>query len=207
MTDRATFMAGVRAALEHPSASVPSEAPPNADPSPARLAHAGDAIVEMFAKNAEAVGMHVRRCTASQITTTVGDILRENNAKQVAVGGGIEVGEGFELFDWRSESSIDGMFDLDAGVTDVQCAIAESGTLVLSSDGQEGRGLSLIPTIHIAVVRVSQVVPDQFDFWKQAGTVPSSIVFITGPSKTADIEGELIQGVHGPREVFIVLAE
>src|SRR5690606_18699946 len=96
--------------------------------------------------------------------------------------------------------------------TDVHAAIAETGSLVCCSDGGHSRGLSLIPPVHIAIVRKSDILPDMFDFWpryaqSQPDELPSSIAFITGPSKTADIEGVLITGVHGPGRVFVLVVE
>ena len=96
------------------------------------------------------------------------------------------------------------------GVTDVHAALAETGTLICSTDGSHSRGASLIPPVHIAIVRERDIVPDMLDYWARLGGVPggelpSSQSFITGPSKTADIEGVLVTGVHGPGEVHIVL--
>ena len=97
-------------------------------------------------------------------------------------------------------------------ITDVHGAIAESGTIVCASDAGHSRGLSLVPPVHIALVRQSDILPDLIDFlrkWKgtPGSGMPSSLTLITGPSKTADIEGELIVGVHGPGQVHIVVME
>ena len=97
------------------------------------------------------------------------------------------------------------LYEVDAGITDAVCAFAESGTIVVTSGPQRNRGTWLIPPIHICVLRASQILPDLLD-WKPAA-LPTSLTFITGPSKTADIEGILITGVHGPRAVHIFLTE
>ena len=117
-----------------------------------------------------------------------------------------------EFVPWGNVPTFEPLYRVDAGVTDVQAAIAETGTLVCWSGPGRGRGLSLVPPVHIAVVRRSDIVPDLIDYLARHAqhgpeALPSSIVFITGPSKTADIEGVLITGVHGPREVHILLVD
>ena len=72
------------------------------------------------------------------------------------------------------------------------------------------RGLSLVPLRHVAVLRRSEILPDMIDYLESLEgssitDLPSSQVFVTGPSKTADIEGKLFTGVHGPAEVHIFL--
>ena len=68
------------------------------------------------------------------------------------------------------------------------------------------RGASLIPPVHIAVVAQAQIVPDLCDYFGGLGlSLPANINVITGPSKTADIEGILITGVHGPGDVHVAL--
>jgi L-lactate dehydrogenase complex protein LldG len=103
-------------------------------------------------------------------------------------------------------------FTLDAGITDVHAAVAETGTLICCSGPGHSRGLSLIPPIHIAIVRAADILPDMLDYFasrrgQKSPQLPSSQAFITGPSKTADIEGELIVGVHGPGRVYVVVVE
>lgn len=100
------------------------------------------------------------------------------------------------------------LFAVDAAVTGVQLAIAETGTIVCRSGPGQARGASLIPPLHVALVCAPQIVPDLFDAFDQLaalGALPTNVNLITGPSKTADIEGVLVTGVHGPGAVHIVL--
>jgi L-lactate dehydrogenase complex protein LldG len=98
------------------------------------------------------------------------------------------------------------------GLTGVDAALAATGSLVLSSGDGRARAASLLPPIHIAVVTADQILPD-LESWlassKAAGSAPirrpSNIVVITGPSRTADIAMQLVMGMHGPREVHVVL--
>jgi len=106
-------------------------------------------------------------------------------------------------------------FAAGAGITGVDFVLAESGTLVLSSATEGAQVTSLAPPIHIALYRRSQLVGSLDDVLAKlpiarSQQVPStnrSVVFITGTSRTADIEQILIKGVHGPREVHAVLVE
>lgn len=218
--DRATFMARVRDALEVGQTQPPSERPPVVDEALARLASTEDELVAMFTKRAEAVGMHVHPCTAAELTARLIALLREVGAKRIATSVGsipqaLGLNEalrraGFELVDWKKQPGFEAQYELDAGVTDVHAAFAETGTLVCNSDAGHSRGLSLVPPIHVALVREADILPDMIDYWPRlrglaSGDLPSSQAFITGPSKTADIEGVLIQGVHGPERVEIMV--
>lgn len=87
--------------------------------------------------------------------------------------------------------------DLEFGITAATGAIAESGTLILRDGDSPYRLAALAPWVHIAVVRRGTLVRTVADAVTALDSDPS-IVFVTGPSKTADIEGILIEGVHGP---------
>jgi L-lactate dehydrogenase complex protein LldG len=117
---------------------------------------------------------------------------------------------GIAVDDWRGDRTMAAGYDAGAGVTDVRAAIAETGTLVYASDADHGRGLMLVPPIHLAVVRTRDIIPDMLDYMRQMGAanpaeLPASQTLITGPSKTADIEGVLVTGVHGPGAVHVLL--
>ncbi len=87
--------------------------------------------------------------------------------------------------------------DYAFGITKASAAIAESGTIMLKDVDSSSRLGALTPWIHIAVIKEADIVatiPDAIDLF---GDDPS-IIFCTGPSKTADVEGILIEGVHGP---------
>lgn len=107
-------------------------------------------------------------------------------------------------------------FGQDAGVrvglTGVDAALAATGSIVVMSGYGRYRAASLLPPVHIAVVAASQIVPD-LESWlatqKEAGLEQtrqrSNIVVITGPSRTADIAMQLVMGMHGPREMHLLL--
>jgi len=87
--------------------------------------------------------------------------------------------------------------DYSFGITRASAAIAESGTIMLKDSVTSARLAALAPWIHIAVLAESDIVGTIGEAIKRFGDDPS-IVFATGPSKTADVEGILIEGVHGP---------
>jgi L-lactate dehydrogenase complex protein LldG len=106
-------------------------------------------------------------------------------------------------------------FAAEVGITGVDFALAETGTLVLSSLTEGAQLASLAPPVHVALYRRSQVFGSLEEIleWLPVPRDPAqpvlgrSVVFITGSSRTADIEQILIHGVHGPREVHAILVE
>ena len=106
------------------------------------------------------------------------------------------------------------LFELGAGVTAAQWGIADTGTLVLESSDERHRLLSLIPPMHIAVLRVERLVDTLGEAIARVRGPSSSphppsraITFITGPSRTSDIELTLAIGVHGPQVVHVILID
>jgi L-lactate dehydrogenase complex protein LldG len=95
------------------------------------------------------------------------------------------------------------------GVTEVFCAIAETGTLMTLSGTRTPPVSSLLPETHIAVLRVSQIVPSMEEAWRRLRATPDypprAVNFISGPSRTADIEQTLTFGAHGPYRVHLIL--
>jgi L-lactate dehydrogenase complex protein LldG len=98
-------------------------------------------------------------------------------------------------------------------VTPCHAAIAETGTLMLISGAQTPTTLNFLPETHIVVLRRDQIVATYEDAWdrlrarKTAEPLPRAINFVTGPSRTADIEQHIELGAHGPRRLHIVLVE
>ncbi|MCZ6678759.1 MAG: lactate utilization protein [Candidatus Poribacteria bacterium] len=94
----------------------------------------------------------------------------------------------------------------DIGLSGVEAALAETGSLVVHSGPGKSRMVTLLPPVHIALVPVSGLMPDIF-IWTaaRAGKMPANVILISGPSKSADIEMTLVLGVHGPRRLIAVL--
>ena len=111
-----------------------------------------------------------------------------------------------EFASWK-----DALFDTrQAGITHCAGAIADTGTLVLLPDGGEPRTLSLVPPCHIALLAASTIADNlaglvEAGCWQQA--MPTNLLLVSGPSKTADIQQTLAYGAHGPSRLLVVLVE
>lgn len=105
--------------------------------------------------------------------------------------------EKIEGITFETEYDVGKVNDYTFGITKASTAIAESGTIMLKDEDTSSRMGALTPWIHIAVIKESDIVATIPDAIERFGDDPS-IVFCTGPSKTADVEGILIEGVHGP---------
>ncbi|HEV2861915.1 MAG TPA: lactate utilization protein [Pyrinomonadaceae bacterium] len=177
----------------------------------------GASPVERFRKALEAV---VGRCVVvsdeAEASEALRRIVEERHARRVAVSdstlarrvlGGASAG--VEVLEAATASE---MFECDLGVTGAQWAIAETGTLVLESDAERNRLASLVPTAHVAVVesrQIRQTLGEVMQAINQRGegALSRAITFITGPSRTSDIELTLAVGVHGPAELYVIIIE
>ena len=100
------------------------------------------------------------------------------------------------------------LFDCDVGVTSSQWAIADTATLVLESEREFNRLTSLIPGIHICILEAENIKATMLEIFDLVrNDLNPSMTFITGPSRTSDIELTLAIGVHGPRELFIIIVQ
>ena len=99
---------------------------------------------------------------------------------------------------------------LDVGITSADLALADTGSYVMFSSAEEARMISLLPPCHVAVVPRERILTG-LDELLTLHPVPSdrssSMVLITGPSRTADIEQILVRGVHGPGEVHVIVVK
>ena len=101
-----------------------------------------------------------------------------------------------------------GYMECQLGITGAEAAFAETGTIVVRSGPGQPRMASLVPLVHIAVLRRERIFPSA-SHWAADPSAQmsegSNVVFITGPSKTADIESIVTLGVHGPKHLHIAL--
>ncbi len=116
-------------------------------------------------------------------------------------------------FDWKGAGlaleSRAANGDDPVGITGAFAAIAETGTLVLASGPDTPATVSLLPETHVAIVPAARVVAHMEDAWAIAraafGQLPRAINFVSGPSRTADIDQQIVLGAHGPYRVHIIL--
>jgi L-lactate dehydrogenase complex protein LldG len=178
-----------------------------------------------MAREVEAVGGFLCRAgSLAEARACIVRILAEKGARRV-VRGSTPAVDGLELDATLEEAGLKVIraeedrppseiraaeLDADAGITSVDYAISETGTLALLARPGQGRAVSLLPPIHIAVLHAEDIVSDLSELFErvavaETGVMPSAITFITGPSRTADIELVLTVGVHGPKELHLVL--
>lgn len=98
----------------------------------------------------------------------------------------------------------------DAGLTECDTLVAQTGSVCVTSRSAGGRALSALPAHHLVIARRSQIVPDLPAAYEQlaqryGSDYPSFLGFITGPSRTGDIERILVLGAHGPKRLTILL--
>ena len=108
------------------------------------------------------------------------------------------------------EQSKDRLFAIDAGITSTHGALADVGALILWPDSDEPRLMSLAPAVHIAVLDAAKIHDSlaqaiAHEHWREK--MPTNILLISGPSKTADIELVLTFGVHGPKELIVLILD
>ena len=154
----------------------------------------------------------VRRASPADVPQVVADLLASRCARRVVVPHGLAA-------DWVGRApgvqavpdspdeplSVDDLDTLDGVVTASAVAIAETGTIVLDAGPDQGRrAISLVPDLHVCVVRADQVVQSVPEgLARLEPTRP--LTFISGPSATSDIELNRVEGVHGPRTLDVVL--
>jgi L-lactate dehydrogenase complex protein LldG len=212
------FLARVRRGLGRVAPSAPPT-PPEIPIELARLVGPREDIAAAFRRRAAAVGMNVVDAALVSLRDVLLTLLPRQpgatiamevrDARLVAPTRAALLARGAAILEPRPARGFEPLFDAAAGISDVDAGLADSGTLVLSSGALRGRGVSIVPPVHVALLPLSRIVPDLLDWAAATPSNPpataSHTVLITGPSKTADIEGVLITGVHGPGRVHVVV--
>ena len=203
----------VRRALGRSEPLATPPVPPAIDESLARLARADADLPRLFMERAGDLKMLVERVAPADLVARITAFLREKGCRKVAMPvcplfEDLELADalriaGIEATRW-DHMTLDQLYDdYDCGITDVTYAVAETGSLVIKTTGEHGRALSLVPMFHVAVIDPKQILPYLVDmFTRLASEGPSNhVMLISGPSKTADIEMNVVTGVHGPNVV------
>jgi len=191
-------------------------------------------LLSRFTAELEAVAGVMHRAAPSDVPALVSRIAKERRLSRIVAWSETALGlpgvrralqaEGLEVTEdsltFRHSGTPEGVAGIpgeiergEIGLTGVDYAIAETGALVLLSGPGKGRLVSSLPVVHVALLRPGQLVQTLEEFGvlleaihhpRPAGDSPSSITFITGPSRTADIGLSLTRGVHGPKEVHVI---
>jgi L-lactate dehydrogenase complex protein LldG len=136
--------------------------------------------------------------------TTIGDTIEKHWRSEDETAGLPDL----VAYDGHVENFKDRLFQTDAAITSTLGGIAESGALILWPDEKEPRLMSLVPPIHIAVLdadKIFNTFGEAMQAQKWPEKMPTNAILISGPSKTADIELILAFGVHGPKELIVLI--
>jgi L-lactate dehydrogenase complex protein LldG len=164
-----------------------------------------------FCENLTAVGANCKIVKdLVEVKSEIEKIIIANHAKTIAISDSqivVHLAEGINA-DFIQNASTEELFGCDIGITSAQLGIAETGTLVIESDKEFNRLTSLIPPIHICILEASKIRHNLGEALSELGKdLSKSITFITGQSRTSDIELTLALGVHGPKELFVFIVE
>lgn len=209
---RSRIMARLRAAPRTDAPARPAWTPPT---------YAPEERAARFAQVIEAFHAEVHEVTAGDWPERLRTVLSNRGVKSVLYAPAIPTGQQLAAAWTDTEAPALVAYDrpveemkpvlvhgVDAAVTTTLGAIAETGTLVLWPTPDEPRLMSLLPPIHVALVHADTVVDNFAGLIAQAGwakAMPTNAVLISGPSKTADIEQTLAYGVHGPKELIVLV--
>lgn len=196
MSSRETILGSIRS---HLAASPPTDPPESVS----LLTVTAETIplVDLFKQSLEAVDGH---CIVVQNEEELTRILKN-------FGGRIAISDApilNRLVRGTIAPNASEIFQFDVGISTAQAAIAETGTLVLDSARERHRFVSLVPPVHIAIIdaaSIFQTLGEALAFIYQTNDISPAVTFITGPSRTADIELTLAIGVHGPQELYVII--
>jgi L-lactate dehydrogenase complex protein LldG len=193
------------------------EAPP-----PPELSLDREAKIERLAAMMTAMRTDVHIVDTNDWLDRLKELAREKGWKRLLYGPGGAVGPAIEaawpaehgglpaLVAYREpvETFKSDLFQIDAGITSVRAGVAETGALVLWPTSHEPRLMSLVPPVHVAVLDADTIYSSLAEMMAAenwAAGMPTNALLISGPSKTADIEFTLVFGVHGPKELIVIL--
>ena len=172
----------------------------------------------------EAVHTEVHLCGENTWIKTLCSVLEQKQIRKILYGAKAGLAQELgklkqespeiipELIDYKDpiEESKDLLFEIDAGITTTRGGIAETGSLILWPTPDEPRLMSLVPPIHIAVLYASDI----YSTFREAmisenwsSEMPTNALLISGPSKTADIEQTLVYGIHGCKELVVLVLQ
>jgi len=172
----------------------------------------------------EAMRTEVHITGAENWIDTVEDVLKIREVKRLLYAPRTEIGKMLEhqwegaagdppqLIPYKKdvEQMKEMVFNVDAGITSAAGAIAETGALILWPSDKEPRLMSIVPPLHIAILKADTIHNSLSEVMQKENwpaNMPTNVVLVSGPSKTADIEMTLAFGVHGPKELIVLILE
>jgi len=232
MTEQEKILSRVREALRVPSPLPGAHAAPTGSqpelPLPrSAAAHARqwlpavpptfDEQVALFQTQSDELKSAFRKVpSVDDLATALGDLAQKQAWKRVAAHSGDLTFRalqniGLPVLMTDAGYDVNELEACDAGITECDALIAQTGSVLLTSRTAGGRALSVLPPHHVVLARATQLVPDlpaAFELLAKvhAWNYPSFISLITGPSRTGDIERILVLGAHGPKQLTILMA-
>jgi L-lactate dehydrogenase complex protein LldG len=216
MTAREQILTSVRTALKRAAGQPPlSDAAPLSAPTLRIPRSDRNLFTNLFVQNLEKLdGKTFLVRDASAVVPAISELLANKNAvasnaaflRTCGITGLPQVHAGFTDRDELRAACA----GADIGITSVDYALAATGSFVMISSPQEARLVSLLPPAHIAIIPRSRLLAnldELLSILPRPADQTSSMVLITGPSRTADIEQVLVRGVHGPGEVYAVIVD
>jgi L-lactate dehydrogenase complex protein LldG len=170
------------------------------------------ALVELLTDRLVDYRATVVATTEPELAEAVARVLDERGLRRVVAPDGVPeawLAGADALRDGAGTLAVAELDGADAVVTGCAVAVAETGTIVLDAGPDQGRrALTLVPDVHVVVVRASQVVQTVPEAVARlaGGAADRPLTMISGPSATSDIELDRVEGVHGPRTLIVVLA-
>lgn len=226
MADREAFLSRIREATARGRAYRVA-VNPDATAEAAYVGGGADPIATLITEWTAVGGTGVRLANRAALATFLADYLKQREVRtalrwrhpvleqlridELLSASNVAVTPWDELAQQAANDRWTTAFAADLGISSVKFAVAETGSLVVDAAPGQGRVVSLLPPRFLAIVEPAQIVPDLFDVFTQLEPIkhklPSNLAFITGPSKTGDIELKLVTGVHGPGDVTLVVIE
>jgi L-lactate dehydrogenase complex protein LldG len=230
-TEREEILSRIKGALKHQESRDDAARSDGPVQSPRQIGEGGQAkrndLVTQFGIELSRIGgrfyladgpgaacEYVRGLASAGVETAVGwdsQLIREVGLAEMLEQSGVDfIPDAGKL---SSDEFIRKATEAAIGITGVDYALADTGTLVLISGRGRARAVSLLPPIHVALVKTVQVISGLEDLFVSLRVekgfsnqnISSAITFITGPSRTADIELTLVVGVHGPQQLHVIL--
>ena len=174
-------------------------------------------VLDVFVERVEDYRATVVRCLPDDLAVTIRDGLRSTGATSAVVPVGVDpawltaIGDVEITVEDQTLLSADQLNVLDAVISAAAVGVAETGTIVLDHSPDQGRrALTLVPDRHVLVIRAGQVVsgvPEAVARLRPAVEAGQPLTWISGPSATSDIELSRVEGVHGPRQLHVILVE
>jgi len=224
VTNREIILGRVREALKtaapppffHDGGAGPSSLPASPQKWLPPVGETLEEQIELFRRNAEDLKAEFHECTSmNEAIQHVKKLAADGGWKKIGRHSGAltdAVAQELGLAEVRTESgyAVDDLESCDAALTECEVLVAQTGSVLVSAPSAGGRALSVLPPHHVVLARRNQMVPDlsaalQRVQEKFKGKFPSFFSFISGPSRTGDIERILVLGAHGPKKLTILL--